>query len=372
MAYYDAIRDPLTFIRKVRVKTNFATLSLDSAWSSNTSHWGREHLFASRVLCSAQAPRLQLFQALQLFPENPTSENHRLSLLVKGPGNLADLRHYSEAQFVREFQPDSLGYVWAALNHFVNHRNTSTVATAATTDRSDDWEMATAVPTTPNRQPGKSEFHGSLAQPQQAQLGSSSRDTFKRQSNSLSEYKFGYFEEVDFPPPSGCHCASCKLFYSKRFAYTVFHAEKKYTHAVDDGGLHLFNQYGMSVQVAMLESKQVFKNLVSGVPIVSDELLAQMVGQVLALRLDKTQLRISDTDFITILATAHHIKFFHFEISNEYLANYENMSTFDPRNSCFLRVHSTVWLDVKIASHREHIVAHLLALIAWADVQRRL
>ncbi|UKZ74577.1 hypothetical protein TrVFT333_002247 [Trichoderma virens FT-333] len=315
MAYYDTIRDPLTFIRKVRVKTNFATLSLDSAWSSDTGHWGREHLFASRVLCSAQAPRLQLFQALQLLPENPTSENHFLSLLVKGPGNLADLRRYSEAQFVREFRPDSLGYVWAALNHFVNHRNTSTVATAATTNTSDDWEMAAAVPTTPNRQPGKSEFHGSLAQPQQAQLGSSSRDTFKRQSNSLSEYKFGYFEEVDFPllQDATVRLVNCFIRYvlnyaqhpgkesplqfrEKRFAYTVFHAEKKYIHAVDDGGLHLFNQYGMSVQVAMLESKQVFMNLVSGVPIVSDELLAQMVGQVLALRLDKTQLRISDTE----------------------------------------------------------------------------
>jgi hypothetical protein len=38
---------------------------------------------------------------------------------------------------------------------------------------------------------------------------------------------------------------------------------------------------------------------------------------------------LSTHSFITILATSHYIKFFHFEISDVYLANFETISTVD-------------------------------------------
>lgn len=196
MAYYDTIRDPCTFVQRARGKANFAALSENSAWKSGASYWGREHLFANRVLCSAQSPHLPIFQALQLFPDNPTAEHHCLRRLVEGPGNFADLALFSETQFVREFQPDSLGYVWAALNSFVKQGNGGTPATNATAG---DDQVMSETPTTPKRQPKKPQLYGSFVQFHQVQFGSSSPDYQHRPPSSESDGSVGYIEELDAP-----------------------------------------------------------------------------------------------------------------------------------------------------------------------------
>jgi predicted GNAT family acetyltransferase len=54
--------------------------------------------------------------------------------------------------------------------------------------------------------------------------------------------------------------------------------------AIDDGGIKLVTPRG-AVQVAILECKRSFQEIVEGRPTVSDELLGQIVGEELALRL---------------------------------------------------------------------------------------
>lgn len=79
----------------------------------------------------------------------------------------------------------------------------------------------------------------------------------------------------------------------ERLAYSLNRGNKKYIHAIDDGGIHFYVAEN-PVQVALLESKRAFKTIVNGVPIISDELLAQMVGEALGLRHGSME-RISDS-----------------------------------------------------------------------------
>lgn len=165
MAYYDTIRDPSAFAQMAWGKANFAALLQDSTWKSGASHWGRDHLFASRVLCAAQSARLPLFQTLDLFPEDSKAVHPCLERLIKGPGNLTDLSHLSEPQLIQQYQPDSLAYVWAALLPFVKHG-------AALMD-DDGAHDAAPTPTTPKRQSKKPELYGNFVQSHQVQFGSS-------------------------------------------------------------------------------------------------------------------------------------------------------------------------------------------------------
>jgi hypothetical protein len=269
MAYYNTIRDPSTFFQRSRGKANFAALSQDGAWKSGASYWGREHLFASRVLCSSQSARLPIFQALELFPEDTKAVHPCLDRLIKGPGNLTDLIKLSESQIVRKYEPDSLAYVWAALASFVKHGNAAAV---------DDAKVATepAVPMTPKRKPKKPELYGSFVQSHQVQFGSSSPDYQKRPPSSDSDLSVGYVEELDAPLLEDAtvrlvNCfVRCVLNYAQdldqespllqfsdeRLAYSLFRGNKKLIHAIDDGGIHLFDDQGHSVQVALLECKR--------------------------------------------------------------------------------------------------------------------
>ncbi|EAS32413.3 uncharacterized protein CIMG_03437 [Coccidioides immitis RS] len=54
--------------------------------------------------------------------------------------------------------------------------------------------------------------------------------------------------------------------------------------AIDDGGVQL-QHLGENLQVAILEAKRSFQAIADSRPTVSDELLAQIVGEALALRL---------------------------------------------------------------------------------------
>lgn len=67
--------------------------------------------------------------------------------------------------------------------------------------------------------------------------------------------------------------------------------------------------------------------------------------------------------FITILAASHYIKFFYFHISDAYIRGYQELLE---DTDYYLYVYSTVWFDMKNRQHREDVVAHIFALMAWA------
>lgn len=112
-------------------------------------------------------------------------------------------------------------------------------------------------------------------------------------------------------------------------------------------------------QVALLEGKRTFQKIVNGEAVITDKLLAQMVGGALALALQPHG-GVVRTDFVTILVATHCVRFFHFHASQAYVESYKNSDL----SGVFLQVNSTKWLGIKDFSHRKRIASHLLALIA--------
>lgn len=146
--------------------------------------------------------------------------------------------------------------------------------------------------------------------------------------------------------------------------------DRSQVHAVDDGGVQFFDkENGSLVQVALVEGKRTFQKIVNGEAVITDEFLAQMVGEALALASEplsehnKTKRAVSPTDFVTILVAAHCVRFFHFHLPQAY-REYCRNARINPRE--MLHVNSTPWLDIKQSAHRRIVASHLMVLVAWA------
>ncbi|KAM4066592.1 hypothetical protein HRG_000674 [Hirsutella rhossiliensis] len=113
MAYYDTVRYPSTLSKKAE---NFNALYESDGWESAVSRWGRKHLFPSRVICSEPKRRLALFHSF--YPDNLDKLHPCIKRPISGPGEHAILAEMWEPQCVQQYQPDSLGYTWAALAFF--------------------------------------------------------------------------------------------------------------------------------------------------------------------------------------------------------------------------------------------------------------
>lgn len=115
--YFETIRDESTLDKASQGKATLATLLQSNDWQSAVSKWGRGQLLAHRVVCARSAPYLPLLKKFQ----NPgaTGPSDCITRLIDGPGHMNDLMHDAEAQIVQRHQPDSLGYVWAAMRPFL-------------------------------------------------------------------------------------------------------------------------------------------------------------------------------------------------------------------------------------------------------------
>lgn len=68
-------------------------------------------------------------------------------------------------------------------------------------------------------------------------------------------------------------------------------ADEESWEAIDDGGVHIIGEpRSTSIQVAILEAKRTFQQIIDGKPMVSDDLLGQVTGEALALRISGKQL----------------------------------------------------------------------------------
>ncbi|KAM4061390.1 hypothetical protein HRG_013105 [Hirsutella rhossiliensis] len=119
MSYYDTVRDASTFAQRGKGRDNLSALVHSRHWKSAVSQWGREHLFAHRVLCKEPKKALPLFESRRLLPRDPRNTNACINALVQGPESIDALKYQVEPQLVQHYKPDSLGYVWAALAPFV-------------------------------------------------------------------------------------------------------------------------------------------------------------------------------------------------------------------------------------------------------------
>ncbi|KJZ68010.1 hypothetical protein HIM_12600 [Hirsutella minnesotensis 3608] len=373
MSYYDTVRDPSTFAQRVKGNDSLSALVRSERWKSAASQWGREHLFAHRVLCKEPRKRLPLFESRRLLPGNPRNTNTCINALVQGPESIDALKYQVEPQLVQHYKPDSLGYVWAALAPFVR----------AGAGSIQNAPSETAVQERPKRVSNRPVELQDFVPSDQVTFGSSPDYKHRPATSDSHEThsSVGYIEGLVAPlvEDATVRLASCFIrcvlnygqhqdqtnpflyFRDERQTYS-FTEGKLRIHAVDDGGIQFIKSDGNHQHVAMLEGKRTFAKVIDGIPIVSDELLAQMVGEALAVQWADV-LAVSDNNFITILAASHFIKFFHFHISDNYQSSFEELHT-NPDD--YLHVYSTVWFDIKNHRHREDVVAHISALIAWA------
>ncbi|KAM4063449.1 hypothetical protein HRG_011864 [Hirsutella rhossiliensis] len=374
MSYYDTVRDPSTFAQRVKGNDSLSALVRSERWKSAASQWGREHLFAHRVLCKEPRKRLPLFESRRLLPGNPRNTNTCINALVQGPESIDALKYRVEPQLVQHYKPDSLGYVWAALAPFVR----------AGAGSIQDALSETAIREASKRASKRPVELQDFVPSDQVTFGSSPDYKHRPATSDSHEThsSVGYIEGLVAPlvEDATVRLASCFIrcvlnygqhqdqagpflyFRDERQTYSFSRGKMHMVHAIDDGGIQFIDLDGDHQHVAMLEGKRTFAKVIDGIPIVSDELLAQMVGEALAIRCAEVP-AVSSTDFVTILTASHFIKIFHFHISDDFHSSYEDLFA---NSNGYLHVHSTVWFDIKNNRHREDIVAHIFALIAWA------
>ncbi|KAH6974755.1 hypothetical protein EDB80DRAFT_741504 [Ilyonectria destructans] len=368
MAYYDHVRARSDFARQAVNALSFEEFQ-GGENSSAVSLWGRDGLFACRVLCKAPKSKLPLLVPY-LLTNSEMQSRPCIRGLISGPRE-GELFKMSEGQLVREASPDSLGYVWAALRPFL-----------APVDASSAQR--------PSRQSNKPDRYGNYVPPKDYDFSSSpSMDA----PSSLSGESIGYAEKHPTPPLEDLSLhlikcfARCVLNYGQSLesASDLEIRDDRLTYrgltprstllieAVDDGGLRLFRTNGNHYHVAAIEAKRDLGTILDGSPTVSDHVLAQIVGEALALSLDDRSRPISGSNFVTILAAGKYIKFFHMEITEQFAQSFEDLSPAETNSdpNSFLRVNSTDWFDIGDKNGRVAVANHLLGLANWANVASR-
>ncbi|KAJ5512513.1 hypothetical protein N7463_002065 [Penicillium fimorum] len=133
--------------------------------------------------------------------------------------------------------------------------------------------------------------------------------------------------------------------------------------ATDDGGLCLrskndTNDFELKDnRVAILEAKRKFQWLEDGKPTISDECLGQMTCEALQSRLINPT---SPESVIVIHATQHYLCFLQFDISNQYIREFDTDSL-----SLSIPVVITPWYDFSNESNKKQVVLNLCALMRW-------
>lgn len=179
--------------------------------------------------------------------------------------------------------------------------------------------------------------------------------------------------------------------------------------AEDDGGICKVNKasYGWQTKyssLALLESKKEFKAMkvynFTGArkPIVSNETLAQYLGEALAtwktgqelldqeyaslsLRMSFLETHIANTmlssSVFVIAATNTFIRFIHFQFGLDYAKYIDaqdkgSQETFlDEHPNTFAYMNSTKWFGLEIFKGRNSALCHILALLRWHNATQR-
>ncbi|CAH0023417.1 unnamed protein product [Clonostachys rhizophaga] len=238
--YYDIIRNPSSFARHASDAENFETLLLNTA-DTGASNWGTNHFFALRVLCSEPTSQLKLLQPY--YPASSRGFDPCINSLIDGYQgvNLAQLQ---EPQIISRFQPDSLGYVWAALAHLLRSEEVDDHPAAEKTQR----------PSNPSQKdPGMMDWEG-------IQIGSSSPTGPGSSSESGSSIGYTGAPSAPILEESTIRLGSCFIrcvlnygqpglksssfshFRDVRQTYKFQHSDVV-LQATDDGGLCLYVMY---------------------------------------------------------------------------------------------------------------------------------
>ncbi|TFB03498.1 hypothetical protein CCMA1212_004377 [Trichoderma ghanense] len=365
MEFYDLNRTPAIFRANAEAKEaqSFQDLASSNVWQTAASRWGTGQLYACRVIC----PRPTRFLTILTREFEAAKEKARrnelspvIQQLLRGPAEgPAALSRMTEILIIHTYAKESMGHVWASLAPLIER----------------------------NTQPGDHDRpRRRLLPPPGRQPSSTPTTNIPPVSTPSTEASYpssvGYVEEdvapllEDVTVRFASEFVRCILNHAQkptrkcsvhwrvqRMKHIV--AAPKWT-AIDDGGIQVADRNNRVYQVALLEAKRAFQPIQDGRPTVSDELLGQIVGEALALRLSENSL-FGDEIFV-VIAIKHYLKFLHLNISQQFLASFRTM---DPAASAnpghYLNVNSTEWLNAATQEGRRNIVCHTIALVSKAD-----
>ncbi|KAE8155369.1 hypothetical protein BDV25DRAFT_146536 [Aspergillus avenaceus] len=353
------------------------------------SNWGRSHLLACRVL--RREPVRQILPILSDYTipsDVHPSSSDEIRAFLNGPDPTFTTQ--SEHYLVRRSNNvTTLGQIWAALATFVGSpdRRSRDLSGTPEGDEFDDDHYIEVEPR-PTRFRCNS-IQDNFLDSSRIQIGSSSplHDSSQRTPSSL-----GYVDSDSHllgvaPEDETLRLASCVIRHilyfappqdslteptvvefcdaKTRLAASTIVGQRSIV-AIDDSSLCLRRQepgrgfIAVKDRIALLEAKTQFQCLENGRPIISDSCLAQMVCEALAARLlDFVQG--SHQSVIVINATQHYMCFLQFDISDEYILDFE-----DESSANFLHVSSTAWYDISQRSGREHVLANICAIMRLA------
>ncbi|PGH00718.1 hypothetical protein AJ79_08138 [Helicocarpus griseus UAMH5409] len=370
MAYYDRIKTPRIFLENAltRQAVSFATLQQSENWECAASRWGIQHLFACRVICKQPSDILPLL-ADRVYPGCEDGLHECINNLIQGPrDSAATLKRMAEIQIVHAYERESLGYVWAAL------------APLLKSERVDFHTSTSERRVRERRQPERQDYVSSAG----FQISSSPPDMADTASSAPSSIEYTEGPSAPLVEDYTVRFLSCLIrcvlnysqpltkskpfiqYHDERLAYAFGTNTEKGFKAIDDGGVQIEQEENS--QVALVEAKRSFQDIRDGSPTVSDELLAQIVGEALAARVSKTE-RVSENNIVSIVAVKYYIKFFHFSITEEFVHQFRTLAPTDenPDMATYMQLDSTGWFDMRGKAGRKYFVRHLLGLIGWAN-----
>ncbi|GKT81885.1 hypothetical protein ColTof4_14308 [Colletotrichum tofieldiae] len=135
--------------------------------------------------------------------------------------------------------------------------------------------------------------------------------------------------------------------------------------SVDDGGLWIKPLSKASrARVAILETKRSITRIVNGKPNFSDALLAQVVGESLAVRLGKNLWLGPKESVIVIVAARYFVRFLEIEISDQYLDSLKKHIYKKAPFLEFISVQHTRWFDFRDATDRLQVMRNVSGIVA--------
>lgn len=265
------------------------------------SEWGRDHLFACRVI-RRETQRSILPTLSEYARPSDLKSSTEIINFVNGPQDPTYMAQ-SEHRLVRSFSYGmSLGQIWAALAMFKSGQGRRGIEILAGSDDETDEREERA------KRPRRSTLQEDFMDSRTIQVGSSSPQEISSQETS----SVGYVDSESHrllasPEDETLRLASCVIRHILYFgapqdsvdlttvvefrdakvrmaAYTPI--LKRKIVAIDDGGLCLRKELngGFSLcknHLAILEGKRQFQCLENGRPIISDNCLAQMTCEAL-------------------------------------------------------------------------------------------
>jgi hypothetical protein len=275
--------------------------------SAAASEWGREYLFACRVIRRESQRNILPVLSRFILPSG-TQFSNEITNFLEGPSQ-AHLG-LSEHRLVRNYGP-SLGQVWAAMAMFTGPPDRRKADTVSSGDSDSDSESDSDDGGRTKRV-RRNTLQEDYVDSSMLQVGSSSPLAEGSQGTS----SLGYVDSeshclVAHPEDETLRLISCVIRHilyfappqdsSQAHAVVEFRDAKtrlavstpilgRMVVATDDGGLCLRQQSGgafktLRNRVAILEAKRRFQCLENGKPIISDNCFAQMTCEALVARL---------------------------------------------------------------------------------------